>query len=162
MDTDLNSRTVGIIRTLVTSPTAIGLARLSERLDCTPRMIRYCLPKAEAWLASRGARVERVRPYGFRLVANASLRQRLLSELQNQSPHALKLSVDQRLSVLSYLLMSTKGCRTIDELARATGVSRTTVRKDLNLLSSNISAKYGPRVGGRARKDQVAVEEGVD
>lgn len=143
MDVGLNSRTVSIIRSLLESPTPASVAGLCEQLRCTRRMVRYCLPDVEAWLASRGVTFVRGRQRGMRLEANAGLRQRLLSELTKQNPYALKLSTDQRRSILSVLLVSATAPRTIEQMAKIIGVSRTTVQKDLSFLNTRMSQKYG-------------------
>lgn len=89
------------------------------------------MPKAETWLASRDARVERVSLYGFRLAANASLRKLLLADLQHQSPYVLKPGVEERFKVLSSLLIFAEGYKTHDQLAGDIGVRYVRVMVDM-------------------------------
>lgn len=125
-----------LLRHLLNAPTAVAVAELAEQTDLSSRQVTYRLKSVKVWLAQRNVDLKSTPGVGIAINCSPSQRKVLLNELTTQSKFQLILSAGQRQQLLALHLLVAGEPLILHRLQNFTGVSRTTVLKDLDPIEA--------------------------
>lgn len=132
MSAFLDSRVIRILRWLVDQEGPRSTGELAADLGLSPRVIRYRLGAAEAYLRSMGAQLSKRRGMGLWLEADDDTRDRIRSDLAESSAAPRVYTPEERVHVvLAHLLSVAPESTSVDELERILEVSKASARRDL-------------------------------
>lgn len=147
MSTVLDSRVTRIIRWLLNQDEPRSTAALAADLGLSPRVVRYRLGAAEAYLRSQGAILSRRRGAGLLLEADEELRSNIRADLGEGSagPRVYAPEERERL-VLAHLLWTAPDYTSVDELQEVLEVSKASARRDLQRVEPWLDRRSLPLV----------------
>lgn len=131
----LDSRGQSILMALLHAGGQATTAELADRLNLTPRMVRYRLDRLNAWVRERGAELQRRPGKGLSIESTCAATNRILAELEGLTGFDLVLTTAQRRGLLVFALLLENQPTIAKELERRLGVSRSTLFKDLDEVS---------------------------
>ncbi len=161
----LDNRSRDILLTLLRCNKPLAARELASPLGITPRMVRYSLRRAEAWLKERGVLLESRANYGILIDCEPLARTRLVSELEHLAEDSILSSTD-RLHIVILALLTAQEPVLVKQLEHQLFVSRPTVLRDLRKAESwlrghNLSVASRPHFGfqvfGRERDWREAI-----
>lgn len=146
-----------LLHLLLTADAPLAMAQLAEQTNLSSRQVNYRLKPVRAWLAQRDIALKATPGLGVTLECSPRQRQHLLHELDAKSDFHLVLTAGQRQQLIALHLISAAEPLILNWLQHNTGVSRTTVLKDLDLVEEWAAAfgltlvrkpNYGIEVNG--------------
>ncbi len=163
----LTTRQRDLLYILLNANKPLPTAEMAARLHLTPRQVTYGLKGLEQWLARRNVRLVVTPGVGVVLKGSPAQCNALVEELAAQSRFQLILSIEQRQQLLALVLLATDSPFILLQLQQLAQVSRTTILKDLDGLSSWLAQhflvlkrrpNYGVWIEGteRARREALA------
>jgi mannitol operon transcriptional antiterminator len=130
----LTTRQRDLLQYLLTTETAVVTADMGRQAGLTPRQVTYSLKPVKLWLVEHGADLEMTPGVGVQVACAPSYRKNLLSELAAQENIRLQLTPGQRQQLLTLNLLTVTQPLILYQLQQESGVSRTTILKDLDLI----------------------------
>lgn len=136
----LTTRQRDLLRYLLTVDTAVVTADVGRQVGLTPRQVNYSLKPIKLWLEEHNADLDMTPGVGVQVMCSPDNRHNLLSELASQENIRLQLTPGQRQQLLALNLLTVDEPLILYQLQQESGVSRTTILKDLDLVESWIAA----------------------
>lgn len=147
MSSVLDSRVTRIIRWLLNQDEPRSTASVAADLGLSPRVVRYRLGAAEAYLRSQGATLTRRRGAGLLLEADEELRSTIRADLGEGSAGPRVYAPEERESlVLAHLLWTAPDHTSVDELQEVLEVSKASARRDLQRVEPWLERRGLPLV----------------
>jgi len=148
----LTTRQRAILREILVSEGTFTTHYLASKLELGHRILRYNLPRIEAWLRMAGVEIIHKPGVGTAIKAPSTLRMRLMAELAGESAGGLVLTGDQRVGELLLELLARLGPIASARIAADAAVSRQTVLTDIEaaetwLRRNGLQLIRRPRVG---------------
>ncbi|MCA9901140.1 MAG: PRD domain-containing protein [Anaerolineales bacterium] len=132
----LTTRQRDLLHYLLTAETAVVTADVGRQVGLTPRQVSYSLKPIKLWLVEHDADLNMIPGVGVQIACSPADRQSLLSELATQENIRLQLTPDQRQQLLLLNLLTETEPLILYQLQQESGVSRTTLLKDLDLIEA--------------------------
>jgi len=136
----LTTRQRDLLHYLLTAETAVVTADVGRQIGLTPRQVTYSLKPIKLWLVEHNADLDMVPGVGVQVACTPDYRENLLSELAAQENIRLQLTPGQRQQLLALNLLTVAEPLILYQLQQESGVSRTTLLKDLDLVEEWIKA----------------------
>lgn len=130
----LTTRQRDLLHLLLTAETAVVTADVGRRVGLTPRQVSYSLKPIKMWLVEHDADLDMIPGVGVQVACAPDSRQDLLTELASQANIRLQLTPGQRQQLLALNLLTVDEPLILYQLQQESGVSRTTLLKDLDLI----------------------------
>lgn len=136
----LTTRQRDLLHYLLTAETAVVTADVGRHVGLTPRQVSYSLKPIKLWLAAHDADLDMIPGVGVQVACSPADRKSLLTELAAQEDIRLQLTPGQRQQLLVLNLLTQTEPLILYQLQQESGVSRTTILKDLDLIEEWIQA----------------------
>lgn len=136
----LTTRQRDLLHYLLTAETAVVTADVGRQIGLTPRQVTYSLKPIKLWLVEHNADLDMIPGVGVQVACSPDYRESLLSELAAQENIRLQLTPGQRQQLLALNLLTVAEPLILYQLQQESGVSRTTLLKDLDLVEAWIKA----------------------
>ena len=136
----LTTRQRDLLHYLLTADTAVVTADVGRQIGLTPRQVTYSLKPIKLWLVEHNADLDMIPGVGVQVACSPDYRENLLSELAAQENIRLQLTPGQRQQLLALNLLTVTEPLILYQLQQESGVSRTTLLKDLDLVEEWIKA----------------------
>ncbi|GJM40230.1 MAG: hypothetical protein DHS20C20_05120 [Ardenticatenaceae bacterium] len=136
----LTTRQRDLLHYLLTSDTAVVTADVGQHIGLTPRQVSYSLKPIKLWLEAHNADLNMIPGVGLQIACEPNDREELLSELASQENIRLQLTPGQRQQLLLLNLLTASEPLILYQLQQESGVSRTTLLKDLDLIEAWIES----------------------
>ena len=130
----LTTRQRDLLHYLLTAKTAVVTADVGRQIGLTPRQVTYSLKPIKLWLVEHNADLDMIPGVGVQVACAPAYRENLLSELAAQENIRLQLTPGQRQQLLTLNLLTVTEPLILYQLQQESGVSRTTLLKDLDLI----------------------------
>lgn len=115
------------------------IGELADALESSPRLVRYELSEATAFLEQEGFPLpENDRMRGVSLTLSERERQELLEKLAKLDSYEYAMDQDERCTAIQLLLLAAGRYLTGQYLAEELGVSKSSINKDLALLRARL------------------------
>ena len=131
----LTTRQRDLIRLLIDQDEPRGAAELAQQMQLTPRQVSYDLKGLDRWLTQHDVGLKVLPGVGVELQCSSEQRLRLRQELSGRSSFQLVLSVEQRQWLMAIILVTAKEPIILHQLQQLSQASRTTILKDLEVVS---------------------------
>lgn len=135
----LTTRQRDLLHYLLTAETAVVTADVGRQIGLTPRQVTYSLKPIKLWLVEHNADLDMIPGVGVQVACTPDYRESLLTELAAQENIRLQLTPGQRQQLLALNLLTVTEPLILYQLQQESGVSRTTLLKDLDLVEAWIS-----------------------
>ena len=132
----LTTRQRDLLHYLLTAKTAVVTADVGRQIGLTPRQVTYSLKPIKLWLVEHNADLDMIPGVGVQVACAPAYRENLLSELAAQENIRLQLTPGQRQQLLTLNLLTVTEPLILYQLQQESGVSRTTLLKDLDLIEA--------------------------
>ena len=136
----LTTRQRDLLHYLLTAKTAVVTADVGRQVGLTPRQVTYSLKPIKLWLVEHQADLDTIPGVGVQVACSPDYRENLLSELAAQENIRLQLTPGQRQQLLALNLLTVTEPLILYQLQQESGVSRTTLLKDLDLIETWIES----------------------
>ncbi|MAT95618.1 MAG: hypothetical protein CL608_00500 [Anaerolineaceae bacterium] len=136
----LTTRQRDLLHFLLTAETAVVTADVGRQIGLTPRQVTYSLKPIKLWLVEHNADLDMIPGVGVQVACSPDFRENLLTELAAQENIRLQLTPGQRQQLLALNLLTVTEPLILYQLQQESGVSRTTLLKDLDLVEEWIEA----------------------
>ena len=136
----LTTRQRDLLHYLLTADTAVVTADVGRHIGLTPRQVSYSLKPIKVWLEEHNADLDMIPGVGLKIACKPNDREELLSELAAQENIRLQLTPGQRQQLLLLNLLTASEPLILYQLQQESGVSRTTLLKDLDLIEAWIES----------------------
>ena len=149
----LTTRERDILKLLLEETSPITTSDLAQRLQLSPRQVRYSLKGVRYWLSNQGdCELVTTRNVGVELVGSEPIIQELSENLLSDSSYRLIIDSGQRQQLLALNLLTAADPIILSQFQRSFNVSRTTLIKDLRTLETwfeiwGLSLKSRPNYG---------------
>ncbi len=162
----LTTRQRDLLQYLLVAETAVVTADVGRRVGLTPRQVNYSLKPIKIWLEEHDADLNTTPGVGVQVLCSPENRRDLLSVLAAQRNIRLQLTPGQRQQLLLLNLLTVDKPLILYQLQQESGVSRTTILKDLDLierwvkefdLSLDRRPNYGILLAGSEYKQRQAI-----
>lgn len=130
----LTTRQRDLLYYLLTAETAVVTADVGRQIGLTPRQVTYSLKPIKLWLVEHNADLDMIPGVGLQVACAPTYRENLLFELAAQENIRLQLTPGQRQQLLALNLLTVTEPLILYQLQQESGVSRTTLLKDLDLV----------------------------
>lgn len=137
----LTTRQRDLLQHLLSSTEPLSASQLADRADLTARQVNYDLKGLKGWLAQHDIPLKVTPGVGSELDCSPSQSRVLASKLAASSRLQLVLTAEQRQQLLSLALLVAEEPFILYQLQQLTQVSRTTILKDLAVLSDWVSSQ---------------------
>ncbi|WP_420631089.1 BglG family transcription antiterminator [Candidatus Leptofilum sp.] len=132
----LTTRQRDLLYYLLTSETAVVTADVGRHIGLTARQVSYSLKPIKLWLGEHNANLDMIPGVGLQITCPPNSRKQLLSKLAAQENIRLQLTPGQRQQLLVLNLLTVSEPLILYQLQQESGVSRTTLLKDLDLIEA--------------------------
>ncbi|WP_420642094.1 BglG family transcription antiterminator [Candidatus Leptofilum sp.] len=132
----LTTRQRDLLHYLLTAETAVVTADVGRHVGLTPRQVSYSLKPIKLWLVEHNADLDMIPGVGLQVACTDHDRESLLSELASEDNIRLQLTPGQRQQLLVLYLLTASEPLILYQLQQESGVSRTTLLKDLDLIEA--------------------------
>ena len=148
----LTTRQRDLLHYLLTAETAVVTADVGRQIGLTPRQVTYSLKPIKLWLVEHNADLDMIPGVGVQVACAPAYRENLLTELAAQENIRLQLTPGQRQQLLALNLLTVTEPLILYQLQQESGVSRTTLLKDLDLVeewieTSDLTLERRPNFG---------------
>lgn len=148
----LTTRQRDLLHYLLTSETAVVTADVGRQIGLTPRQVSYSLKPIKLWLGEHDADLDMIPGVGLQINCPPNSREQLITELASQENIRLQLTPGQRQQLLLLNLLTVAEPLILYQLQQESGVSRTTLLKDLDLIEAwietfNLTLERRPNFG---------------
>ena len=132
----LTTRQRDLLQFLLQADTAVVTADVGRHVGLTPRQVTYSLKPIKLWLVEHNADLDMIPGVGVQVACAPDSRENLLTELAAQENIRLQLTPGQRQQLLTLNLLTVTEPLILYQLQQESGVSRTTLLKDLDLIEA--------------------------
>ena len=133
----LTTRERDILKLLLRETDPITTSDIAERLQLSPRQVRYSLKGVRYWLSNQGdCELVTTRNVGVELIGSGPRIQELSENLLSDSSYRLIIDSGQRQQLLVLNLLTATEPIILSQFQQSYNVSRTTLIKDLRILEA--------------------------
>ena len=132
----LTTRQRDLLQFLLQADTAVVTADVGRHVGLTPRQVTYSLKPIKLWLVEHNADLDMIPGVGVQVACAPDSRENLLTELAAQENIRLQLTPGQRQQLLTLNLLTVTEPLILYQLQQESGVSRTTLLKDLDMIEA--------------------------
>lgn len=140
-----------LLRQLLAADTPLSAATLGDRLNLTPRQVRYGLRDIKIWLSQYQATLRHTPGRGIQIICTVEQKQRLIATLAAQSRFQLILTPDQRQQLLALQLLVARAPIILGRLQHDLAVARATVLKDIEPIAAWVE-RFGLSIARRQHR----------
>ena len=135
MMSTLTTRQRDLLQILLKTQTPLGTPALASQMQLTPRQVNYDLNGLKKWLAGRNIAINATPGVGVVLDCTTAQHDALVGEIDIDPNFQLVLTAGQRQQLLALILLDADEAYILYQLQHFTQVSRTTILKDLDVIT---------------------------